>query len=1791
MEKVLENNGALEVCKENADNSESSMKVNDEDTSYEKFENISLTKDNQTLKREEELFSKLGLTKYMERNDKISLQEVMSKSLKKRNSMNDIPWYVFLKMLMIDYRGRDEIISAEIESSFSTHQNIQKPEKDFIDDFEEMFSGKVDDDSPDTLFSLPHPMDVLVAVILCSSDFLRQILCEKLFMCKLSIPLVIPPVLREESVFLLWSLRSTVAKFTLPGGSLCETSVVDPHIPIVSCLRLGEISRSKSKFLNEILNDQSHPTFFHRDCSNGINTRILSEGTIEIAWYFPSQKTENIDLRTNLALLNLRGDGKSAKTAKSVEFLCKISSIVLVMIDVSDIGNSDNIDSIRTKLSQDTKLILLLTKQPRTKLDETITERIKKFVESLKCKGFQQENIIFDFNIRSEKNIKHLKNKTNNVINKNLAERTKEISLEDCIEVANSLEIRVDENTPECSRSKKLALSVVKEICKSGMNNLKAKNLPLQCRPWQEWAKLNTEKHRREKRGIQNMDSYLDKISNDMRKLRQEQLLLLEKPNILCGRLLNNLSEPVSEENLYFLQWMKLLLDKISRQTLPDLQKKCSKKWNEIRQCEDVTKQSDLRVELDTSERELAESYFGLEHFMREIAQAYESVHYTGKEASDETLKLIQCLPSMMAELMLLGYPLEIMDGDAAHIPMKWVQAVLAQVSKRIGNKKIFVVSVLGIQSSGKSTLLNAMFGLQFAVAAGRCTRGVFAQLLPVSSEYSGTSYDYILVVDTEGLRAAELGKEKIHHDNEIATLVIGLGDITMVNVKGENVSEMEDVLEIVVHALMKMSLVNKNLKLQPSCLFIHQNVSAQDASQKLRIGQQKLIETLDKVTKAAGKQEDNPQYTKFKQLIDFDINKDIWYIPDLWKGDPPMAPVNPGYSENIDSVKQRLMTDIMQKRSLYLTADKFSARLKDLCHGILDQNFVFSFKNSLEMDAYNFLERELSDILWLMKSTGMEWFNIKRNLIGNSDDKLAKLCHDLESECRKHIDNAFQEAEKKLDDFFTTNEDRSILEQWRANSSLRLKTSYSDIINSVIGNVRCEIEKRKIQVEQKKVMKSYINTTMKDAQKLAEELRQEGQKKLSEEELELKFREKWNEWMKDVPQKETEDLSVVEKISDTLERHFKHDFALLKSLQEERCQETARDNCVNAVERYSADTISFSVSRVTHFHYNHKDIVLKFINNMIENVKRIMSEMHEQMNHEQCAQEVLGCIYETLQKLNEVLRFNYVYELHTCLAIFSFQYASYPYSRISTFEPGQGNDQEEVAYGILPVFEQALLKRFPKAKDVMRKFKPELMQQTRSKNFIFDVEKHTQMTEGKPSNVKEQVQKLLDNLFDEVESYTDMVYGFQELYIEEIIHKITAMERKCNDVNFTKTFRIQLAIYLCQFSLPKFCEKQKRFEQDRDQRFLYERDNYGPCFERFKNFYFKFTNEQALANVLSERVGKGIENAVNMDMARALAKDVKSNVSQLQLKPVFLKSVLHQLLEVDEFEEFYLYLNDYCASTEKWLCYYIDEYLFAEQTNAPNRYTQIASQKVESLVSEVCKEIVSQIPGNNENSLLLWIKDFHSRVKDKLALPEDDLLSLSEGYEIVSLETFSEHFSNKVLEHQNKIKEIFSTHTADDHKNAHEDNVYKLIGIEVKGCTERCPFCSAPCSRNTPGHEKGGVHHIAVEHYPQACGGYKRLVTNRLVTKNCTAFVDSWFYAFSSKDTKVLPCRYASYRDLYPDWDIHGDASVDATPYWKWFLVKYEAELANRFNAGRPSIPSSWTRITKEDAENSIVL
>ena len=178
-------------------------------------------------------------------------------------------------------------------------------------------------------------------------------------------------------------------------------------------------------------------------------------------------------------------------------------------------------------------------------------------------------------------------------------------------------------------------------------------------------------------------------------------------------------------------------------------------------------------------------------------------------------------LPHIAADLMISGVPIELMDGDVSYVPLRWVAAVFDKLSENLGNKRLFVLSVLGLQSSGKSTLLNALFGLQFTVGAGRCTRGAYMQLLKVEETFTAElGFDFVLVVDTEGLRAPELSNKSQNHDNELATFVIGLGNLTLINIMGEILispiilmGEMQDILQIVVQAFLRM----KQVKISPT--------------------------------------------------------------------------------------------------------------------------------------------------------------------------------------------------------------------------------------------------------------------------------------------------------------------------------------------------------------------------------------------------------------------------------------------------------------------------------------------------------------------------------------------------------------------------------------------------------------------------------------------------------------------------------------------------------------------------------------------------------------------------------------------------------------------------------------------------------------------------------------------------------------------------------------------------------------------------------------------------------------
>ncbi|KAF7706516.1 hypothetical protein HF521_019770 [Silurus meridionalis] len=474
------------------------------------------------------------------------------------------------------------------------------------------------------------------------------------------------------------------------------------------------------------------------------------------------------------------------------------------------------------------------------------------------------------------------------------------VQLEKMTSVAHEFGISIDEDTKECQNAKENADAITSEIRDTVL--FKEKQLPLQGEIWKKLGKLEKEECRLRKTGDKNIEIYKSELMEQKMELRKQQSSYEISEAMTC--FISSLSSSCLERS-YFLKWMRMNLDNLSRKKLSFLRELYKEKCQES---------SEKKEEIALLDRQISNSALGTEHFLREMGQLYEAAVILPENR--QSRQQMQHLPRLCAKLLLDGFPLELVDGDASNIPLRWISDVLKELNTLVHHKnRIMVVTVLGVQSTGKSTLLNTMFGIQFAVSSGRCTRGAFMLLIKIADSFRDKlNCDHLLIIDTEGLKSPELAKldDSHEHDNELATLVVGLSDITIINIAMENSTEMKDILQIVVHAFLRMKEVGK----KPMCAFVHQNVADVSAHDKNMRDRKLLLEQLNVMTEAAAKMENKQDYKKFTDVMEYDPETGNWYIPGLWHGNPPMAPVNAGYSEAVYDFKKNMM-DVLEKKTI----------------------------------------------------------------------------------------------------------------------------------------------------------------------------------------------------------------------------------------------------------------------------------------------------------------------------------------------------------------------------------------------------------------------------------------------------------------------------------------------------------------------------------------------------------------------------------------------------------------------------------------------------------------------------------------------------------------------------------------------------------------------------------------------------------------------------------------------------------------------------------------------------------
>ncbi|XP_051800849.1 LOW QUALITY PROTEIN: interferon-induced very large GTPase 1-like [Acanthochromis polyacanthus] len=506
-----------------------------------------------------------------------------------------------------------------------------------------------------------------------------------------------------------------------------------------------------------------------------------------------------------------------------------------------------------------------------------------------------------------------------------------------------------------CDDQKKAAEKIVNDI--QEQSDYKKQQLPLQGDNWKKLSQLQKEECRLKNCGDLGVEEYKCQLQEKEKQIKQEQ----RKCKLSEGMktFIENLSTNDKKKRFFFLKWMKLKLDTKSRSKLSVLH-------NSFKQ---ASKKRDAKQIAELNEMMLNSS-LGTEHYMREMGLIYE-FSFDSQERTASTSHL----PGLAAEMLLDGYPLELLDGAASNIPQRWVTDVLMELYKKVGERsRLLVLTVLGVQSSGKSTLLNTMFGVQFPVSSGRCTRGAYMVFLPVGQDLKQElNYDFVVLIDTEGLKSPDLAQleDRYEHDNQLATFVIGLSDVTIINIAMENATEMKDVLQITAHAFLRMKQIGK----KPVCHFVHQNVAGVSAHSKCMTERQHLLDQLNEMTQIAAEMERQSSIKAFTDVLDYDIEKNNWNIPGLWHGTPPMAPVNTGYSEAVADFKKNLLESMKSDGGNDpAQIPQFLEGVKSLWKAVKYENFIFSFRNTLVAHAYNNLCKDFTQWEWEFRKEILSW-------------------------------------------------------------------------------------------------------------------------------------------------------------------------------------------------------------------------------------------------------------------------------------------------------------------------------------------------------------------------------------------------------------------------------------------------------------------------------------------------------------------------------------------------------------------------------------------------------------------------------------------------------------------------------------------------------------------------------------------------------------------------------------------------------------------------------------------------
>ena len=214
-----------------------------------------------------------------------------------------------------------------------------------------------------------------------------------------------------------------------------------------------------------------------------------------------------------------------------------------------------------------------------------------------------------------------------------------------------------------------------------------------------------------------------------------------------------------------------------------------------------------LKERITAKDAQLANVDLTLGLMIDELFALYDYLHDENPSLLEQYASNFHSVADKIAELVYRGFAIHVLRNRPLLCQSNLMEMCLKRL-RVIEGGPLAVLTVIGEQSSAKSSLLNATFGCNFRVSPGRCTIGMY---LAVAYYRTMT----IVILDSEGLLSLE--ESGSIFDNQMITMAVLSSHIVLINHKGEFSSNLEGLIGMSLYA--KLQLQSSPLK--PKLIFV----------------------------------------------------------------------------------------------------------------------------------------------------------------------------------------------------------------------------------------------------------------------------------------------------------------------------------------------------------------------------------------------------------------------------------------------------------------------------------------------------------------------------------------------------------------------------------------------------------------------------------------------------------------------------------------------------------------------------------------------------------------------------------------------------------------------------------------------------------------------------------------------------------------------------------------------------------------------------------------------------------